>query len=52
MPMMEELKYFLGLEIKQLEDDMFISQTRYTHDLLKKFVLLNLSVEQQEGLTC
>jgi hypothetical protein len=37
MSMMGELKFFLGFQIKQLEDDMFISQTKYTHDLLKKF---------------
>jgi hypothetical protein len=35
--MMGELKFFLGFQIKQLEDDTFISQTKYTHDLLKKF---------------
>jgi hypothetical protein len=34
---MEELKYFLGFKIKQLEDGMFINQTNYTLDLLKKF---------------
>jgi hypothetical protein len=37
MSMMGELKYFLGFQIRQLEDGMFISQTKYTHDLLKKF---------------
>jgi hypothetical protein len=37
MSMMGELKFFFGFQIKQLEDDMFISQTKYTHDLLKKF---------------
>jgi hypothetical protein len=37
MSMMGELKYFLGFQIKQLEDGMFISQTKYTHDLLKEF---------------
>jgi hypothetical protein len=37
MSMMEELKFFLGFQIKQLEDGMFISQTKYTHNLLKKF---------------
>jgi hypothetical protein len=37
MSMMGELKYFLGFQIKQLEDGTFISQTKYTHDLLKKF---------------
>jgi hypothetical protein len=37
MFMMGELKYFFGFQIKQLEDGTFISQTKYTHDLLKKF---------------
>jgi hypothetical protein len=37
MSMMGELKYFLGFQIKQLKDSTFISQTMYTHDLLKKF---------------
>jgi hypothetical protein len=37
MSMMRELKYFLGFQIKQLEDGTFISQTKYTDDLLKKF---------------
>jgi hypothetical protein len=37
--MTEELKFFLGFQIKQLEDETFISQTKYTHDLLKKFGL-------------
>jgi hypothetical protein len=37
MFMMGELKYFLRFQIKQLEDDTFISQTKYTFDLLKKF---------------
>jgi hypothetical protein len=35
--MMGELKLFLGFQIKQLEDGTFISHTKYTHDLLKKF---------------
>jgi hypothetical protein len=37
MSMMGELKYFLGFQIKQLEDGTFISQTRYTFNLLKMF---------------
>jgi hypothetical protein len=37
MSIMGELKHFLDFQIKQLEDDTFISQTKYTHDLLKKF---------------
>jgi hypothetical protein len=31
------IKYFLGFQIKQLEHGTFISQIKYTHDLLKKF---------------
>jgi hypothetical protein len=37
MSMMGELTYFLGFQVKQLKDGTFISQTKYTHDLLKRF---------------
>ena len=37
MSMMGELKFFLGFQIKQLKDGMFISQTKYTNNMLKKF---------------
>jgi hypothetical protein len=37
MSMMGELTYFLGFQVKQLKDGIFISQTKYTQDLLKKF---------------
>jgi hypothetical protein len=37
MSMMGELNYFLGFQVKQLKDDTFISQTKYTQDLLKRF---------------
>jgi hypothetical protein len=37
MSMMGELTYFLGLQVKQLKDDIFISQMKYTQDLLKRF---------------
>jgi hypothetical protein len=37
MSMMGELNFFLGFQIKQFEDGMFISQIKYTNDLLKKF---------------
>jgi hypothetical protein len=37
MSMMGELKFFLGFQIKQLENGTFISQTKYKHDLLKTF---------------
>ncbi|KAH9670880.1 hypothetical protein KPL70_017145 [Citrus sinensis] len=37
MSMMGELKYFLGLQIKQNEEGIFINQARYVRDLLKRF---------------
>ena len=41
MSMMGELKFFLGFQIKQVKDGTFISQTKYTHDMLKKFDMMN-----------
>ncbi|XP_070005942.1 uncharacterized mitochondrial protein AtMg00810-like [Nicotiana sylvestris] len=35
------LHYFLGLEIHQVEDGIFISQKKYGRDLLNKFGMLN-----------
>ncbi|KAK9185082.1 hypothetical protein WN943_025435 [Citrus x changshan-huyou] len=35
--MMGELKYFLGLQIKQNEEGIFINQAKYVKDLLKRF---------------
>jgi hypothetical protein len=37
MSMMGVLTFFLGLQIKQAKEGTFISQTKYTHDILKKF---------------
>jgi hypothetical protein len=37
MSMMSELKFFLGLQIKQTKEGTFVSQTKYTKDLSKKF---------------
>ncbi|KAH9801429.1 hypothetical protein KPL71_001026 [Citrus sinensis] len=37
MSMMKELKYFLGLQIKQNEKGIFINQAKYVKDLLKRF---------------
>jgi hypothetical protein len=37
MSMMGELKYFLGFQIKQLQEGTFISQTKYIQDKLNKF---------------
>jgi hypothetical protein len=37
--MMGELNYFLDFQVKQLKDDTFISQTKYTKDILKSFAM-------------
>jgi hypothetical protein len=37
MSMMGELTYFLGFQVKQLKEGTFISQTKYTQYLLKRF---------------
>jgi hypothetical protein len=37
MSLMGELKYFLGFQVKQLQEGTFISQTKYTQDILTKF---------------
>jgi hypothetical protein len=34
---MGELKFFLGFQIKQMNEETFICQTKYTKDMLKKF---------------
>ncbi|RDY04457.1 Copia protein, partial [Mucuna pruriens] len=39
MNIMEELKFFLGLQIKEAEDGIYIHQTKYVKELLKKFNL-------------
>jgi hypothetical protein len=41
MFMMGELKYFLGFQIKQLQEGTFICQTKYIQDILKKFGMKN-----------
>ena len=41
MSMMGELNFFLGLQIKQLEDGIFFNQSKYIKDMLKKFGLDN-----------
>ena len=35
--MMGELSHFLGLQIKQLKDDLFINQSKYINNMLKKY---------------
>jgi len=37
------MRYFLGLEVKQLETDIFVSQERYAEDILSKFKMARCS---------
>ncbi|GJW29252.1 retrovirus-related pol polyprotein from transposon TNT 1-94 [Tanacetum coccineum] len=37
MSMMGELNFFLGLQIKQMEDGIFFNQSKYIKEMLKKF---------------
>ena len=37
MSLLGELSFFLGLQISQLDEGIFISQTKYIKEMLKKF---------------
>jgi hypothetical protein len=37
MSMIDELTFFLGFQVKQMSEGIFISQEKYTKDLLKRF---------------
>ncbi|WCJ26514.1 Retrovirus-related Pol polyprotein from transposon RE1 [Euphorbia peplus] len=41
MSMMGELTFFLGLQIKQSNDGVFINQAKYTREVLKKFGMMD-----------
>ena len=43
MSMMGELTYFLGLQVKQLKDGIFIIHTKYIYDIFKKIDLTDYS---------
>nr|GFB80367.1 ribonuclease H-like domain-containing protein [Tanacetum cinerariifolium] len=42
MSYMGELTFFLGLQVKQKEDGIFISQDKYVAKILKKFDFLSV----------
>nr|GEX60662.1 retrovirus-related Pol polyprotein from transposon TNT 1-94 [Tanacetum cinerariifolium] len=39
MTMMGELNFFLGFQIKQMEDEIFFNQSKYNKEMLRKFRL-------------
>jgi hypothetical protein len=44
MSMMGELNFFLGLQIEQTKNGIFINQSKYIKDLLKKFGIEKLKI--------
>jgi hypothetical protein len=40
--MMGELSFFLGIQVKQMKEGIFIHQAKYTKDLMKKFNMARL----------
>jgi hypothetical protein len=42
MSMMGELTFFLGIQVKQTKEDIFIHQAKYTKDFMKKFNMAKL----------
>ena len=46
MSIMGELNYFLGLQVKQRDDGIFINQAKYIRELTKKFSLENAKISK------
>jgi len=44
MSMMGELKFFLGIQVNQCKDGVYVHKTKYTKELLKKFKLEDCKV--------
>jgi hypothetical protein len=42
MLMMGELTFFLGIQVKQMKQDIFVHQAKYTKDLMKKLNMAEL----------
>jgi isopentenyldiphosphate isomerase len=42
MSIMRELTFFLGIQVKQTKQGIFIHQAKYTKDLMKKFNMAEL----------
>ena len=51
MSLVGELNYFLGLQVKQMEDSMFVSQSKYARGIVKKFGLENASHKRTPAAT-
>src|SRR4030066_764571 len=51
MRLVGELTYFLGLQVKQMEDTIFISQSKYAKNIVKKFGMENASHKRTPATT-
>ncbi|GKF70112.1 ribonuclease H-like domain, reverse transcriptase, RNA-dependent DNA polymerase, partial [Tanacetum coccineum] len=50
MSSMGELTFFLGLQVKQKADGIFISQDKYVAEILKKFDFVNVKKNGVDSL--
>ncbi|CAM8930697.1 unnamed protein product [Rhodiola kirilowii] len=51
MSMVGEMNYFLGLQVKQKDDGIFISKSKYARNLIKKFDLEKASHKRTPAAT-
>jgi hypothetical protein len=51
MSLVGELTYFLGLQVKQMEDTIFISQSKYAKNIVKKFGMENANHKRTPAAT-
>ncbi|CAM8993859.1 unnamed protein product [Rhodiola kirilowii] len=51
MSMVGEMNFFLGLQVKQKDDGIFISQSKYAKNLIKKFDLEKASHKRTPSAT-
>ena len=51
MSLVGELTYFLGLQVKQMEDTIFISQSKYAKNIVKKFGMESASHKRTPAAT-
>ncbi|GAA0162916.1 hypothetical protein LIER_18907 [Lithospermum erythrorhizon] len=51
MSMVGELNYFMGFQVKQMKDNIFLSQAKYAKNLVKKFGLENTKSKRTPAAT-
>src|ERR1044072_765368 len=51
MSLVGDLNYFLGLQVKQMDDSIFVSQSKYAKGIVKKFGLDNASYKRTPAAT-